>query len=152
MSDVGVTTSGPQPAKWLFDEECVFCSGAVAFTLRHERAPTIRFGAIRSPEGRELAGRHGIDADAADTFLFVEDGRALARSDAVTALARHLRAPASWLRFSTVLPRPLRDAAYSWLARHRYRLFGRRRCPMPSPQVRARFVLPPEHDAGGAPS
>ena len=138
----------PGAAIWLFDEECVFCSGAVAFTLRHEKRPSIRFVAIRSPQGRALARANGIDPDNADTFLFVADGVALGRSDGAIALARHLRAPASWIRFAAVLPRFVRDAAYGWLARNRYRIFGRQRCLVPDVAQRARFVLP--SDAGHA--
>lgn len=135
-------TSDAAAPIWLFDEECVFCSGAVRFTLRHERAPTIRFVAIRSPEGRRLAQANGIDPDQADTFLFVENGVALARSDGAIALARHLKPPASWIRFAVILPRPIRDRAYGLLARHRYRIFGRQTCHVPDAAERARFVLP----------
>ena len=142
--------SSNDPAIWLFDEECVLCSSAVQFTLRHKRAPSIRFVAIRSPEGRRLALEHGIDPDCADTFLFVETGRVLARSDGVAAWAGHLRAPWSWLRFSRLLPAALRDAAYSIIARNRYKLFGRGSCLAPSAAQRARFVLPPDVSPGEA--
>ena len=145
-----MTTPLPLDAAiWLFDEECVFCSGAVAFTLRNEKQPSIRFVAIRSPQGRALALENGIDPDNADTFLFVENGVALGRSDGAIALAGHLRAPASWIRFAAVLPRVVRDAAYGWLARNRYRIFGRQQCLMPDPAQRARFILPAEGAHGG---
>jgi predicted DCC family thiol-disulfide oxidoreductase YuxK len=40
-----------------------------------------------------------------------------------------------------VLPRPLRDAFYDWIARNRYRWFGQRdTCRIPTPELRARFL------------
>jgi predicted DCC family thiol-disulfide oxidoreductase YuxK len=132
----------PSPV-WLFDGVCVLCSASVAFTLRHERAPLIRFVAIQSGEGRALAMQHGVDPDQPETFLFVENGRALPKSDGIIALARHLRWP--WRAGSAlaVIPGPLRDWAYDRVARNRYAWFGKREtCVVPDAATRARFVLP----------
>jgi predicted DCC family thiol-disulfide oxidoreductase YuxK len=128
---------------WLFDEVCVLCSGAVRYTLRHEKTPRIRFVAIRSDEGRRIAAHHGIDPDDPNSFLFIEDGVALARSAGVLALVRHLTGPARLLRLGRLLPAGLRDRLYDVVAGNRYRLFGRlQACEMPDPEVRHRFVLP----------
>lgn len=130
---------------WLFDGTCMLCSGAVRHTLRRERpggAP-IRFVALQSSEGRALAEAHGLDPDDPQSFLFVEDGRAWQNSDGVIRLARHWQGPTGWLRHGRLVPRPLRDALYRFVARHRYRLFGRSEsCMVPTAETRARFVLP----------
>ncbi|WP_164255027.1 thiol-disulfide oxidoreductase DCC family protein, partial [Stenotrophomonas maltophilia] len=76
--------------------------------------------------------------------LFLDRGRAYARSDAFAALLGRLPAPWRAFRGLRHLPRPLRDGLYGVVARNRYRLFGRRDdCMMPSPEVRARFLLDP---------
>ncbi|MEM8798257.1 MAG: thiol-disulfide oxidoreductase DCC family protein [Pseudomonadota bacterium] len=129
-------------AIWLFDSVCVLCDTAVQYTLDHEKAPTIRFISIQSKEGQRIARDHGIDPENADTFLFIENGRALARSDGVIALSRHLNGPFSLLRFGWLVPRFLRDFAYNLVARNRYRLFGKRAgCRPVTPETRARFTL-----------
>jgi len=138
----------PQAAApvWLYDGVCVLCSGGVHYTLRHERDHAIRFVAIQSREGRALAQAHGIDPDEPDSFLFIEDGHALTKSDGVLALLRHLDGPARLLLIGRILPRGLRDWLYDRVARNRYRLFGRKTaCEMPDPAQRHRFSLP---DAG----
>jgi predicted DCC family thiol-disulfide oxidoreductase YuxK len=78
---------------WLYDGVCVFCSWSVRYALAHELTPSIRFVAIQSAEGRKLAKAHGVDADNPQSFLFVENGRALQKSDAVLALARQENNP-----------------------------------------------------------
>ncbi|MEM8838415.1 MAG: thiol-disulfide oxidoreductase DCC family protein [Pseudomonadota bacterium] len=129
-------------AIWLFDSVCVLCDGAVQYTLDHEKAPTIRFVSVQSEEGQGIARDHGIDPDNADTFLFIENGEALARSDGVIALSRHLTGLFSLLKFGWLVPRFLRDFAYDLVARNRYRLFGKRTaCRSVSQETRARFVL-----------
>lgn len=125
----------------IFDGECVLCSHTVQFVLRHERDEAIHFATTQSAAGREIAERNGISvADLDLTFVLVEAGKAWARSDAALRVARHLRAPWNWLALLRVIPRPLRDTAYSAIARRRYRLFGRRdTCFLPDPSQRHRF-------------
>lgn len=128
---------------WLFDAHCVLCSRAVRYTLRHERKPRIRFVAIRSAEGRRIAQRHGVDPEDPQTFLFIEDGRALSKSDGVLALMGHLSGPARLLAPSKLIPRPIRNWLYDLVASNRYRLFGRlSTCEFPDPAQHHRFVLP----------
>jgi predicted DCC family thiol-disulfide oxidoreductase YuxK len=64
--------------------------------------------------------------DLHETFLVIRHGVSLTRSAGVLEILRHLQAPWSWLGGLRAVPRPLRDAAYSALARRRYDWFGRR--------------------------
>ena len=126
----------------VFDTNCVLCSGAVAFILAHERDRALRFAGAWSPEGAALAAQHGLTADDLnETFLVLTGGRALTRSDAALAVAGHLRAPWRWLGVVRVVPRGVRDAGYSFVARRRYRWFGQRRdCTVVPVGERSRFV------------
>lgn len=126
----------------VFDTDCVLCSGVVRFILTHERAPTLRFAGAWSEEGSTLAAQHGFTrSDLEETFLVLDGTRVLARSDAALEVLRHLRAPWRWLRVLRLIPRWLRDAAYTALARRRYRWFGRSRdCTLVPPGERHRFI------------
>jgi predicted DCC family thiol-disulfide oxidoreductase YuxK len=126
----------------LYDGLCVLCSATVRFTLRHERAETIRFVAIQSAAGQALARAHGIDVDNPESFLLIEQGHVFAKADGVIALARHLKGPARLIALGRLVPRPLRDWLYDRVARNRYRIFGRQStCLMPDPARRHRFTL-----------
>ena len=92
--------------------------------------------------GREAARR---PSRIAPTFLIsvvlVEDGALYVRSTAALRMARHLGFPGSWRWVFLVVPSPLRDWVYEWVARHRYGWFGKRdTCMVPTPDVRARFL------------
>ena len=131
------------PAIWLFDGLCGFCSWSVRFLLANERRPSSRFVAIQSRQGRDIAIQFGIDPDEPSTFLFIENGRAHQKSDALIALTGHLRWPWRALRWIRIVPRSLRDRLYELLARNRFRILGRKKvCDIPPPEMRARFVLP----------
>ncbi len=128
---------------WLYDGVCVLCSGGVRHTLKHERDHAIRFVSIQSREGRDLARQHGIDPDDPESFLFIENGRALAKSDGVLALVAHLNGPARLLLAGRLLPKGMSDWLYDRVARNRYQIFGRKTaCEISDPAQRHRFSLP----------
>ncbi len=129
------------PPTLVFDTDCVLCAGAVRFLLAHERDDRLHFMGAWSREGLALAAQYGFTAeDLNGTFLLIENGRALARSDAALKVARHLWAPWRWFRLLRMVPKPLRDRLYGLVARYRYRLFGRREdCARVPPEQRHRF-------------
>jgi predicted DCC family thiol-disulfide oxidoreductase YuxK len=125
----------------LFDGVCNLCSGSVQFILKRDTRGRFRFASLQSEAGRRLMAGHGLDPDALSSVVLIEDGRAYQESTAALRIARHL--PGAWklLRVFTVIPRPLRDAAYRLIARNRYRWFGKTEaCWLPTPELRARFL------------
>ena len=104
------------------------------------------FLSLQSPRARELLGDRASDAREPDSIVLLAGGRRYERSDAALHIALALRAP--WpLAFGAILiPRRARDAVYRWIARNRYRWFGRTdTCALPPPGLRERF-LPEDAD------
>ena len=125
----------------VFDGVCRLCSAWVGFVLRHEREPVMRFCAMQSPAGRKLLAQHGLDPDDPVSFLLVDGAGAWRDSDAILRVLDTFGWPWRALRALAVVPRAWRDAAYRWLARNRYRVFGRRdTCMVPTPELKARFL------------
>lgn len=134
----GVT---PVPATILFDAMCVLCSANARFVLRHDHRRRFRLAAMQGGVGADLFRRHGIDPADPTTILVIDGDRVWRDSDAVLAIYAGLGWPwraAGWLR---AVPRALRDPPYRFVARNRYRLFGRREtCWLPSPADRDRVL------------
>jgi predicted DCC family thiol-disulfide oxidoreductase YuxK len=129
------------PSILLFDGVCNLCSGAVQFVIRHDPEGRFRFAALQSETGRRLLERHGLPADALDTFVLIAGGRCYTRSDTALELVRRLDAPWRWLRVLRIVPRAIRDRAYGVVVRNRYRWFGRREsCLVPTPELTQRFL------------
>jgi predicted DCC family thiol-disulfide oxidoreductase YuxK len=125
----------------LFDGVCKLCHGAVRFVLDHDRDVHFRFAPLQSGVGRALLERFHLDPSALDSIVLIDAAGAHARSDAALHSARALGAPWSWLWLLIAIPRPLRDAAYDFVAGHRYRWFGTMHaCPVPRPEWRERFL------------
>ena len=125
----------------VFDGVCHLCSAWVQFLLHRDRVGRFRFASMQSLRGRALLVEHGVDPDDPVSFLLVDAGRPWTDSDAILRVLDLLGGPWRLARVLRVIPRVLRDPLYRWIARHRYRLFGRREvCWMPAPDVTARFL------------
>jgi predicted DCC family thiol-disulfide oxidoreductase YuxK len=125
----------------VFDAMCMLCSGNAQFVLKHDRRGYFRLASMQGEAGAALMRRFGIDPGEPDTMIVVDGERAIRNSDAVLAIARGLGWPWRALGVLRLVPRAWRDAAYRWVARRRYRLFGRREtCWLPSSEQRERLL------------
>ncbi len=133
-----------EPIVILFDGECNLCNGVVQFLVRHDAdGSRFRFAAQQSDAGQKLLADAGytVDGGMADTLLVFAGNKLLTHSDAALELARYLPAPYPVLLAGKIVPRFLRDDIYRWVAKNRYRWFGKRdECMMPTAELRARFL------------
>jgi predicted DCC family thiol-disulfide oxidoreductase YuxK len=129
-----------------FDGTCGLCDGFVQFVLSRDSEERFRFTPLQGELAQQTLARFGADAAALETVYVLADRggpgeRLLRRSDAVLYVLSQLPAPWRWGAVGSVLPRGLRDGAYGFVARHRYRVFGKTEaCHLPSPAERARFL------------
>jgi predicted DCC family thiol-disulfide oxidoreductase YuxK len=132
----------------LYDGTCGFCAESVQLVLRHDRRRTLRFAALQGAFGVDVRARHP-ELARVDSVVWVDPPlagqaeRVLVRSDAALRVARYLGGWFHLARLAAVLPRPLRDAGYDLVARHRHRLLSDGpSCLIPAPEVRGRFLDP----------
>ena len=124
----------------LYDGVCVFCSRWIRFIAARDKARCFRFTAIQSPYGARLAQAFGIDPQDPDTNAVIHGGVAYFKSDAALTVLGALPGW-SWVRVLRLVPKPVRDAAYSLVARNRYRIFGKYdECFVPDADMRARVM------------
>jgi predicted DCC family thiol-disulfide oxidoreductase YuxK len=124
----------------LFDGVCIFCSRWVRFVAQRDTAKRFRFTPIQSDYGTKLAQTFSIDPDDPDTNAVVHGGEAFMKSDAALTVLSHLPGW-GWTRALFAVPKPLRNAVYSLIARNRYRIFGKYDvCFVPGADLRARVI------------
>ena len=125
----------------LFDGVCNFCNGIVRFIIERDPHARVKFAPLQSDAAATLLAGHPDRATLPDSVVLVEDGQFFVRSTAALRVARYLRVPWSLARIFMVVPRPVRDWVYDWIARHRYAWFGKRdTCMVPTPAVLNRFL------------
>jgi predicted DCC family thiol-disulfide oxidoreductase YuxK len=125
----------------LFDGVCNLCNGIVRFIVTRDRNARFKFAALESAAAARVLESASVTGPLPDSLLLIDDGRVFSRSDAALRIARGLGFPWQLAYGLIAVPRPLRDRLYDLVARHRYRLFGRREtCMVPSASIRKRFL------------
>jgi predicted DCC family thiol-disulfide oxidoreductase YuxK len=131
----------------LYDGVCGLCQRTVRWMLRHDPEGRLLFAAQQQPLAAKVFARHALNIRQVDSAVLIsnfatpQEHLAL-RSDAILGCLTVLGgAWAVLARAARLIPRPLRDAAYRWLARNRIRFFGSAAlCTLPTPAERARFL------------
>jgi len=129
----------------LYDGVCGVCNRSVRTILRFDPSGPLRFAALDSVFAKSIIERHP-EIGSVDSVVFVDDPggpseRVAVRSEAVLRVARYLGGAWRLCMVARLIPAPLRDWLYDRFAAIRYRVGGKYdSCPLPAPEVRARFV------------
>jgi predicted DCC family thiol-disulfide oxidoreductase YuxK len=126
----------------VFDGHCGFCNRSVRWLLRRDSRDRLRFAPSSHPAIASLLSSHRF-TDPDTLLVFLSAGASpLTRSSATLACLRQLPGPWPALAaFSSLIPRPLRDLGYRFIARVRYRVWGRYDvCPIPTEAERSHFL------------
>ena len=124
----------------LFDGVCNLCNSSVNFVIDRDSKRKFRFAALQSKFGEELKQELGRDLDL-DSVLLYRNSRLLDKSDAALEIARQLSGLWPILYVFKIVPKFIRDKVYDFIARNRYRWFGKEEsCRIPTPELRSLFV------------
>lgn len=130
-----------KPIIMLVDGDCALCHGMTKFAVRRDKHQRFRIAALQSEIGSKLLTHSGLDAKKLDSLVLIDRGRVYVKSGAALRVFRTLGGLWPLLYAAIILPRPIRDYGYSWIARIRYRMFGHADiCMLPSAAGRQRFI------------
>jgi predicted DCC family thiol-disulfide oxidoreductase YuxK len=125
----------------LFDGVCNYCNAMVNFVIKRDKKDRLRFAPLQSDIGQELRKQYNI-ADSIDSFIYIEKGSANIYSTGALKVCRYLSGAWPLLYGLIIVPVFLRDGIYKWVARNRYKWFGKKEtCMIPTPEVRRKFLL-----------
>ena len=125
----------------LFDGVCNLCEGSVRFIIQRDPKEVFRFAPLQSPFGRSLLEKFRLPVHEITTLVLVEGDDFYERSAAALRIARRLKMPWPILSVFLALPKFIRDPVYNWIARNRYRWFGKKEaCLVPTPELKERFL------------
>ena len=125
----------------LFDGHCNLCNAWVQYVVKRDSSSTIRFASLQSVAGRRLLEEHKIDANYIDSLVLFEEERFSVSSNAALRTLSYFDGWERHLIFLSVVPRSLRDLVYRFIAKNRYKWFGRReQCMVPTAELGKRFL------------
>lgn len=126
----------------LFDGVCNLCNGAIQFIIKNDKKDVFRYAALQSDIGKKLVEERNIDTEKVDSILLIEPGVAYYdKSDAALQIGKHLKGYRSISSILYLIPSRLRNFVYDFIARNRYKWYGKREeCMIPTPELKAKFL------------
>ncbi|XP_008793829.1 uncharacterized protein YuxK [Phoenix dactylifera] len=116
-----------QPRVVIYDGVCHLCHRGVKWVIKVDKYEKIKFCCLQSKAAEPYLRLCGVDReDVLRRFLFIEGPEAYYEgSTASLKVASYLPFPYSVLSSLLIIPAPLRDAVYDYVAKHRYDWFGK---------------------------
>ncbi|MEM0992575.1 MAG: thiol-disulfide oxidoreductase DCC family protein [Bacteroidota bacterium] len=141
MTTAPVTATTTTHPILLFDGVCNLCNGFVQFVIKIDPEAKLRFASLQSDAGRALLKEFDLPVADLKSVVLIYEGKAYTHSDAPLEATRHLGGLWPVFRVLKIVPRFIRDGIYNWIARNRYRWFGKQEsCWMPTPDLQRRFL------------
>lgn len=126
----------------LFDGVCNLCDATVQKVIKADKKDIFRFVALQSDLGKEIINYIGIDTEKTDSIILYEPGIAYhIKAEAAIEIAKTIGGVYSLLGIFSVFPNWLKDIGYDFVAKNRYKWYGKKEsCMIPTPEIKAKFL------------
>lgn len=125
-----------------FDGVCNLCNASVRFVIKRDTSKRFKFASLQSDYAASVFRKLNFNSVGVDSIVLLENGKFYVRSTAALKMARHLSGLWQILYAFIIIPPFIRDAVYDFVARNRYKWFGKKEyCEVPSAETRGRFLV-----------
>ena len=125
----------------LFDGVCNLCNASVNFVIKRDKKDTFRFAALQSEIGKELTSKFNIDSTKTDSIVLIDIDKCYVKSTAALYITKSLSGGYPLLFSFIIIPSFLRNWVYDFVAKNRYRWYGKRDvCMVPTPELKKKFL------------
>jgi predicted DCC family thiol-disulfide oxidoreductase YuxK len=125
----------------LFDGVCNLCNAAILFIIKRDKNDRFRFAPLESEVGKELLAKYQIDPSKIDSIVLVSGDSAFAKAGAALRISKHLTGLWPLLYSLIIIPSLISDTVYDFIARNRYKWFGKKEsCMIPTPELKSKFL------------
>jgi predicted DCC family thiol-disulfide oxidoreductase YuxK len=126
----------------LFDGVCNLCNSSIQFIIKNDKKNLFLFSPLQSNIGQKIIKSFNINTAEIDSVLLYSKKDGLSqKSTAALKIARQLGFPKNLLSVFFIVPRFIRDWIYQYIAKNRYKWFGKRdNCMVPTPDLQSKFI------------
>jgi predicted DCC family thiol-disulfide oxidoreductase YuxK len=124
-----------------FDGVCHLCQGTVQFILKRDRHQRFAFAPLQGETAKQYLSVPPEDLAMPESVIVWHEGKTRERAAAIFYILQNLSWPWKWLSVFRFVPTFASDPLYRFVARNRYRWFGRSEsCMMPRPEWKQQFL------------
>ena len=125
----------------LFDGVCNLCDGWVKLIIERDPKGYFFFAPLQSEAGQRLLNENKLSPEYLKSIVLLENGRTYFGSTSVLRTCRKMKGLWPLIYVFILVPAPIRDFFYDWVASRRYQWFGRKEsCLIPSADIKSRFI------------
>ena len=126
----------------LFDGVCNLCNSSVLRIINHDKKNNFVFASLQSETGKQIANHFAIDTSKVDSIILVySDTEYYIKSTAGLKIGKHFKGLWKLFQVFWIVPTPIRDVVYNFIAKNRYKWFGKKEsCMIPTPELKAKFI------------
>jgi predicted DCC family thiol-disulfide oxidoreductase YuxK len=124
----------------LFDGVCNLCSSSVQFVIKRDKKDVFRFASLQSSFGQALLKNNNMPTIGFNSFILFDRKKIYTKSTGALMVAKKLGGVLSLLYFFIIIPSFIRDSIYDFIARNRYKWFGKKEeCWIPTDELKNKF-------------
>jgi len=126
----------------LFDGVCNLCNNAVLKVIKYDKKNIFLFTSLQSKTGQEICNYLKIDISKIDSIILYEPGIAYEiKSTAALQIMNDFGGLWSFSQLFLLLPEGFRNIVYNYIAKNRYKWFGKKEsCMIPTPELKSKFL------------
>jgi len=125
----------------LFDGVCNLCNGAINYVIKKDKKNVFKFAPLQSEIGIKLTSKFNIDTSKVDSIILVDGEKHYEKSSAALHIAKHLSGAYPLLFGFMIVPKFIRNEVYDYVARNRYKWFGKKEsCMIPTAELQSKFL------------
>lgn len=125
----------------LFDGVCNLCNSSVQWVIDRDRQGQFQFASLQSEFSKQKLKQFGVKNEDLNTVVLIDGDRVFKRSSAALEVLKKLGGGWQLFYVFKIVPAPIRDIVYNFIAKNRYRWFGKEEsCRIPTPELKSRFL------------
>ncbi len=126
----------------LFDGVCNLCNASVVYVIKRDKKDIFMFAPLQSNVAQQITEIYSIDSKKPNSILLYEHEKWVShKSTAVIKIASKLGFPYNLLMILYIIPPFIRNWVYDYIAKNRYKWYGKReQCMVPTQELKAKFL------------
>jgi predicted DCC family thiol-disulfide oxidoreductase YuxK len=118
-----------------FDGVCTLCNASVDRLIKWDKERVLRYASLQSELAKDYLQAYFEGEAQPDSIVLYEDGKIYVKSDAVIRIGQLLGGLYSLSVVGKLLHKSIRDWMYDYVAKNRYKWFGKKEtCRLPTPE------------------
>lgn len=125
----------------MFDGICNLCNHLIQFVIKRDPNGIFKFLSLQSDLARSIMSSHNLTNKQLDSIILIDKNQIFTESTAILHILNKLTGPIKLLIPLWIIPKLIRDKGYRFIAKNRYKWFGKKSaCMIPTQDIKNRFI------------